>query len=133
MAINAIKDMAKLTSLDTGDTVFISPKFETRAAGARWEEAGVAGASPQPLEFRGTIPEERTIHFSLENIDKDGITISVEEQIALLKQFSRRVQGKGRAHILFYSYNSHSFRCVLKSCQLSNDQGGILILKKLPR
>jgi hypothetical protein len=103
MAMNKPRDTAKLISLDTGETVFIS-----------LESQG------EERTFGAGIPEERIIHFALNSM--------AEEQIALLKKFAKTIRGQGRTHRLLYSYGTNKFRCELKSVRL--EQSGVLVLRE---
>jgi hypothetical protein len=106
---------ARLTSQDTGESVFfrLSPSEHDRNFGANWEEAGVAQAAPQFLEYHDSPPEERTYKVTFDAHGRGGVTADFEAEYGILKRFTLRVDGKVRAHKLIYSQGKQRFRCVL--------------------
>lgn len=107
---------ARLTSLDTGESLIflVEPTEHERTYGAEWEQAGVAQASPQYLEFKQSNPEERVYRAVLDGYGRPGgVANSIELELAELKFFTRRVPGKKRAHICLYSQGEQRFKCVV--------------------
>jgi hypothetical protein len=124
---------AKLTSLDTGESLIfiIEPTEHERTYGAEWEQAGVAQASPQVLEFRHSNPETRTYRAVLDGYGRSGgVANSIELELAELKFFTRRVPGKKRAHICLYTQGVQRFKCVVTNVSVPvkrlNRGGGAL-------
>jgi hypothetical protein len=113
--------IARLTSLDTGETLAFyrgnhatAPSEHTRDFGAQWDEAGVAQASPQFIEFKQSNPEERTYKVTFDaHASPGGVVNNFERQYETLKRFTRRVPGKKRAHKLLYSQGAQRFKAVL--------------------
>jgi hypothetical protein len=113
--------IARLTSLDTGETIAFyrgnhatAPSEHTRELSAQWDSAGVAQASPQFIEYRETGPEERTYKITFDaHGSPGGVVNHFERQYAILKRLISRVPGKKRAHKLVYSQGVQRFRCVL--------------------
>jgi hypothetical protein len=107
---------AKLTSLDTGESLvfIVEPTEHDRTYGAEWEQAGVAQASPQFLEFKQSNPEERVYRAFFDGYGRPGgVANSIEAELEELKFFTRRVPGKKRAHICLYTQGEQRFRCVV--------------------
>lgn len=111
----------ELASIDTGEKVVFTrpgpPSTHTREFGAQWDEAGVAEADVQPLEYRHTQPERRTYKITL---DGRAIASSVEGDIVMLRRFTKRVPGKGkvRAHKCIWTQGAQRFRCIVESVQV---------------
>jgi hypothetical protein len=107
---------ARLTSLDTGHSLLfvVEPTEHDRVFSAEWESAGVAQASPQFLEYRQSNPQERTYRAVFDGYGRPGgVANSVEAELALLLFFTRRVQGRKRAHVCLYTQGQQRFRCVV--------------------
>ena len=108
---------AYLYSLDTGLKLDfeIPPSEHERNFGSNWEEAGVAQAAIQFIEYKDTPPEERTYRVCFDAYRRPGgIANDIEKQYQTLKNFTLRPDGKFRAHKLMYVQGVQRFRCVLK-------------------
>jgi hypothetical protein len=111
---------AKLMSLDAGIALYMSSAFyaqppskSDRHGSARWNEAGVAQASPQPLEYQCTNPSERTYYCFFEAYTHVGLGGDVEDYLSILEELKNRVPGKKRAHKLLWVQGKQRFKCVL--------------------
>jgi hypothetical protein len=130
--------IARLTSFDTGDQVVFSraneqapPSEHDRNFSAEWQEAGVAQASPNPLEYMHSKSEERVYKCYFDAYDPYGVSGTIEPTYLTLKKLTRRVEGKVRAHYCAWSQGQQRFRCVVESVSFPvkrvNTGGGALI------
>jgi hypothetical protein len=143
---------AVLTSLDDGtEVVFargtagIPPSESSREYGASWQEAGVAQASPQFLEYQQTNPEIRTydVYLDAYSLLPGGDANSIESMLTRLKRLTQRVPGKKRAHRCLWSQGEQLFLCVVERVNAPvkrvNRAGGAMVahavqitLKEIP-
>jgi hypothetical protein len=109
--------VARLTSLDEPALSLafrIAPSEHERSFGANWDDAGVAQASPQFIEYRDSLPEERTYKCTFDAYRlPGGVANDIEQDYETLLKFTRRAGDKLRAHRLAFSQGNHQFRCVL--------------------
>ncbi len=143
---------ARLLSLDTGLTVMFSsvnyfavPHKVQRQGGARWNEAGIAQASPQRLEYQQTNPDVWTISFLMDAYNHPGgVANDFEADLQNLFELKNRVPGLKRAHKCMYVHGKMLFRCILEDIQAPIEifslSGGPLqayeatiVLKQIPR
>jgi|SRR5580704_3506991 hypothetical protein len=111
---------AYLRSQDDG-TVFtwqFAPHEHDREISVTWENADVAQAAPDFIEYRKTEPEKRTYKYYIDGSLKPGGVSNdsyVEGLWKTLKQLTLLAPGKHRAHVCTLSIGIQSFQCVVES------------------
>lgn len=142
---------AKLSSLDTNLVLYFArsgylspPSRSSRRGSAKWNEAGVAQASPQFIEYQETAPNVRVYRCVFRSyIFPGGVANDFEAELAILDQLKNRVPGKKRAHRCLWVQGVQRFKCVLEEyevpIELIAQSGGALLapdvtiqLKQIP-
>ncbi|HEY6329489.1 MAG TPA: hypothetical protein VI756_09125 [Blastocatellia bacterium] len=114
-----VPQVAILRSLDTGISFQfpIAPQEHDREVSAVWENADVANAAPDFLEYRKTEPEKRTYRYTIDGYDNSGGLANdtqVEGQWKSLKYFTQLAANKHRAHLCLFSVGIQGFACVVE-------------------
>jgi len=116
-----VGNSAILRSLDQGGLSFtfkLAPHEHDREVSATWENADVAQAAPDFIEYRKTDPEKRTYRYQIDGYDMTGGINNdgtVEGWWKTLKSFTQIAPGKHRAHVCMLTIGVQSFQCVVEN------------------